>query len=134
MFLEKLSSENQSSFLQLAYCAIMSDSDLAVQRKKILSDYCREMGLPGAYPAEPINVDSVIAKMAVDTSVMEKNIIIIELIALVCKDGIYDQREQNFVKKVADAFNINSDKLHKIKDLLDDYSMIFKGLNKLIVE
>lgn len=103
-------------------------------RKKTLFAYCREMDVNENIPDTPETFDELVKLIDDETSAEEKNIYILEVLALVRSDGTYDKKEQEFMKKLAYGLGFLDDALVKYNNLLEKYLEIGKELYAAITE
>ena len=100
MFLMLLKEENKERFLKVCVYAAMSNEIFAEEEKLMISAYCREMNIAEHIPETTAEFDAFIPELAENTDSKEKNIILLETLALIRSDGIYDDREQAFMKSL----------------------------------
>lgn len=134
MFLSRLNEGTKESFLKLCVHASLSNGVFAMEEKDILFAYCREMNVNEKIPDTPETLEELITKISNETSDEEKNIYILEILALMKSDGIYDEKENEFMKKLALGLGFSEDVLIKYNNLLEKYLEIEKELYAAITE
>ena len=134
MFLNRLNETTKESFLKLCVHASLSNGVFAKEERETLFAYCREMNVKENVPDTPETFEELIKKINEETSTEEKNIYILEILALIKCDGIYDEKEQEFMKKLAYGLGFSDAILAKYNNLLDKYLKIEKELYTAIIE
>lgn len=134
MFLNRLSEVTKESFLKICVYASLSNEMFADEEKETLFAYCREMNVPESIPDTPESFDELIKKINSETNNEEKNIYLLETLALIKSDGIYDEKEQEFMKKLTNGLGFSDDVLDKYNKLLEKYLEIGKELYAAITE
>lgn len=134
MFLKYLEEENKKRFLQLCVHAAYADEILEEAEQEMMREYCREMNIPEVIPNRDIALEKVLNEIKDNSNHKEKNIIILELLGLLKADGVYDEREKVFLKKVVDAINMKEDTVKNIEKFLDEYIEICAKLYTLIAK
>lgn len=105
-----------------------------MEEKDTLFAYCREMNVNEKIPDTPETLEELITKISNETSDEEKNIYILEILALMKSDGIYDEKEKEFMKKLALGLGFSEEVLIKYNNLLEKYLEIGKELYVAITE
>lgn len=134
MFLNQLNEVTKESFLKLCVHAALSNGIFANEEKETLYAYCREMNVKENIPDTPETLDELLEKINGETSDKEKNIYILEILALIKSDGIYDDKEREFMKKLAYRLGFSEETLVKYNNLLEKYLEIGKELYEAITE
>ena len=134
MFLNRLNEATKESFLKLCVYAALSNGIFAEKEKEILFAYCREMNVNEIIPDTPETFEELITKINSETNAEEKNIYILEVLALIKSDEIYDEKEQEFMKKLAFGLGFSDDVLVKYNNLLEKYLEIGKELYAAITK
>ena len=65
-------------------------------------------------------------------SLKEKKIVLLEILALIKCDGVYDKKEKEFMEKIISKFGFEDIALDEYNDLLEKYMQIGKELFELI--
>ncbi len=134
MFLNRLNETTKESFLKLCVHASLSNGVFAEKEKETLFAYCREMNVHENIPDTPETFEELVKIINGETSNEEKNIYILEILALIKSDGIYDEKEQEFMKKLANGLGFSDEILAKYNNLLGKYMEIGKELYAAITE
>ena len=134
MFLSYLGEENKERFLKLCVHAALSNGVFAKEEKEIIGTYCREMNIPVKVPDTQESIETLFYDISENASDAEKNIIVLEILGLIKSDGVYDEKEKSFMKKLVDGINAKEEVLSKMNSLLDIYTVVFKELYATITE
>ena len=132
MFLMLLKEENKERFLKVCVYAAMSNEIFAEEEKLMISAYCREMNIAEHIPETTAEFDAFIPELAENTDSKEKNIILLETLALIRSDGIYDDREQAFMKSLTVGLGLPLSKLDDYLVILDKYNEMAKEMLQAI--
>lgn len=122
MFLKRLNEPSRLSFLSIATALAGSDGFFSGEEQSLMNQYAQELGIEtlSEVPTS-VEVDREIAHIADLTSLEEKRVILIELIALANADARFASEEESLLKKVAQAFGVDLEEYHRCIELLDQY-------------
>lgn len=134
MFLNYLKERNKENFLKLCVYAAVSNGVFATKEEEMLGAYCREMNMPQNIPDTSDSLEYVLADIVEHTDELEKNIIVMEILGLVKIDGVYDDKEKDFMKNLIDGLMVKECLLNKMNSLLDIYTVVCKELYATITE
>lgn len=134
MFLNRLNEATKENFLKVCVHASLANGIFADEEKDTLFEYCREMMVSEVIPDTPETFNELVSKINGETSNEEKNIYILEILALIKADGVYDDMEQEFMKKLAIGLGIKEDVIEKYNVLLEKYIEVGKELYAAITE
>lgn len=134
MFLNYLSEESKEDFLKLCVYASLANEEFAEEEKEMLKEYCKEMNIPDHIPGTEDSVEVVLENINKNAGITEKKIIVLELLGVVKADGLYDDAEQEFMKKLVGKLEMNEDIMKHLNSLLDIYTVICKELYTTIME
>ena len=101
MFLTYLKDVNKEKFLEICVHAALSNGVFAEEEKETLAAYCREMNVDVHVPETRETFEALLSTLSDTASQAEKNIIVLETLALVKSDGVYDDKEQAFMSQLA---------------------------------
>jgi hypothetical protein len=132
MYLNRLDKEKQELFLELALHAAWEGEDFAREEKQLIDIYCSEMNLPKSDYKKKMKLEEVLERLREKCSKTEKNIILIEITALVMCDEVYDSGEQEFMQKVIDVFGFDDDKLQKTMAAVRELTKCYAALNEIV--
>ena len=132
MFLMLLQEENKERFLKVCVYAAISNEIFAEEEKLMLFAYCREMNVNEHMPEITGEFEAFIPELTENTDIKEKNIILLETLALILSDGIYDEREQAFMKSLTVGLGLPLSKLDEYLILLDKYNEVAKEIRQAI--
>ncbi len=113
MYLSRLSDEMKEVFLDLSIYAAKSNDEVSDVEKLAIDAYCREMELPEPDYVAKKSFEDNLAILASCTK-EEKNIVFIEILALLGADDIYDALEKEFIQKLQDKLAFEKGKLFEI--------------------
>ncbi len=114
MFINSLSSVQQSAFLSIANQLVSIDGDVDKSERVLMRLYKSQMNV-GVVEVEclfeslPLIFDDHKSKM----------VLIIELIGLACVDGDYDRDEKAFLLEVSGILDINNAKVVKCEEWVE---------------
>lgn len=132
MFLNSLNPTEKDNFMKLAVAVIKADGVVEESEKQILSAYANEMQIPVCNFDEQVDNDSIIKKIAMDSTPQTKRIVFLELLALAFADGNYAAEEKALVQQLADAFEIDKAFIEKAIKLEDSYIAAYMSLVNLV--
>ncbi|NMF07955.1 hypothetical protein ACUH7Y_25830 [Clostridium beijerinckii] len=132
MFLRKLSKEKGEMFLQLSVHAALTNNDLTIEEKEIISEYCEELGIKDYKIEIKTDLDRLLNEIKESSTEEEKNIIVFEIVALIMADREYDDKEHEFIKSVKDKLDISDDKLNTMFELIKELMNVYEGISKVI--
>ncbi|TYQ15703.1 UNVERIFIED_CONTAM: hypothetical protein Cloal_2186 [Acetivibrio alkalicellulosi] len=132
MYLSQLDLKKKELFLDLSIHGAMSNNNFAQEQKSIVDAYCNEMGLPKSNYSTKRDLDSVLIEIKDICSPREKNIVLIELMALILGDGIYDTMEKEFVKKIQNIFQVSDEKIEEVILSINNLMDTYKALDDII--
>ena len=124
----------KENFLKLCVHAALSNYVFADEEKKMLFEYCREMNVQEKVPDTPETFEELIKKINNETSSKEKNIYILEILALIKSDGVYDEKEKEFMKKLTNGLGFSEEVIDKYNRLLEKYLEVVRELYDAIAE
>jgi len=128
MFLNQLERKNKEAFLKICVLAALSNGVFAQEEKEMIGAYCREMNIPENIPDCSETLEDVLKELAISTSNKEKNIILLEILGLVKSDGIYDEKEVDFMEKLSKGLDVKEGTLTKLNALLEIYTVVYKEI------
>lgn len=134
MFLSQLKESNKEDFLKVCVFASLCNEVFADKEKEMLYAYCREMNIKEHIPEISEKFEELLEKICNKTNEKEKNIYILEILALVKADGHYDNQEQEFMKHLVEGFGLTLDVLNTYEELLNKYSLIEKEMWVMITK
>ena len=126
MFLKLLNVDAKEKFLKLCVFASNSNGFLENEERLLIFEYCREMNL------KEESFEDLMSEMNDVMSLKEKKIVLLEILALIKCDGVYDKKEKEFMEKIISKFGFEDIALDEYNDLLEKYMQIGKELFELI--
>lgn len=134
MFLNYLKEDNKEYFLKVCVHAALSNGIFAEEQKETLDSYCREMNVEVHTPDTQESFLDLLKLVSKNTTSAERNIFVIETLALIKADGIYDEKEKSFMTELVKGLNVSESELERFSELLDKYIEIGKELYTGIIE
>ncbi len=98
MLLNKLQDENKELFLRLEMLLVNIDGKYCDSERRLVEQHCREMGIQPIEYDKTVTIEKIAETINREMSVEERKIIFIELITVAIIDGVYDEREKEFVE------------------------------------
>ena len=98
MLLNKLQDENKELFLRLEMLLVNIDGKYCDSERRLVEQHCREMGIQPIEYDKTVTIEKIAETINREMSVEERKIILIELITVAIIDGVYDEREKEFVE------------------------------------
>lgn len=120
MFLNQLTPIEKDSFLSLSVHAANSNGEFAAEEEEMIEEYCREMGVPFFNAKNVDSIENIIDtfKEAEDS---HKKIVLLEILGLLFADGVYDEKEENFVKEYAKKIGLAEAVVEEQTKLIIEY-------------
>lgn len=78
--------------------------------------------------------EQLLEELKTSTTQKERNIIVLETLALIKSDGIYDDKEQSFMASLVSGLNVSKATFEKFNKLLEKYTEIGKEMYEAIIE
>lgn len=129
MFLILLNEEQKKVFLKLAHHLALCDENLHEKEREYLSFYQYEMQINH----EEVTNDLPIQKLdEIFTDELSKNILLTELIILANSDGIYSEKEKDFIKQISNVLHINDAELEILETWSKSFISILEHGKKLM--
>ena len=108
MFLNELNKKEANAFVNLVEKLSKVDKVYSECEKELISNYIEELYLP-TEGREVLTVESAVKELN-DSTHRIKNIIYFELLGVALLDGLYEEKELEFLNKLAVSFNISKEK------------------------
>lgn len=134
MFLSYLKDTNKENFLKVCVHAAISNGIFAEEEKEMIDAYCREMSIEVHVPDTQEPFSELMQTILDNTTPKERNIFVLEILALVKSDGVYDDKERMFMKTFIKGLNVSESDLSKFEELLAKYTEIGKELYAAITK
>lgn len=128
MFLKELRSNNKELFLQLSIHAALSNNIIEDIQKDVLNLYCEEIGINNYELEVKMDLDEILEKINTDTTYREKKIIILEIMALIMSDSVYDLDEKKFMEDIIKKLDISDEVLEEAINLVNKFNLIFNDM------
>ena len=105
MFLNRLSQEEKSAFLELAHHIARSDNDFSEDQKSIIAKYCMEMQMEDIkYDEDSFDIYTTLDYIQNPRS---RKIVLLEIMALIYADDFLHEGERKVLEKVLEEFGLN---------------------------
>lgn len=135
MFLNVLKDQNKELFLELCLHLSNSDGVFADSEKEVLKAYCKEMEITEKTDLSMRPLENVVSILNNNANLVEKKIVIMELLALAYVDGIYDENEKEEMNIIISGLEFSENQVKEIIELLNKYINICDEIkNYLCVE
>lgn len=134
MFLNLLQENNKELFLKICVHASLANEIFAEEEKEMIYAYCREMNIAEHIPDEVEEFEQIVGSLVMQADDVEKKIIILEILGLVKADGIYDEKEKRFMRKLLEGMKVQTDVLGRFNSLLEIYLAVCKELRSAVCE
>lgn len=128
MFLKELKSNNKELFLQLSIHAALSNNIIEDTQKDVLNLYCEEIGINNYELEVKMDLYEILEKINADTTYREKKIIILEIMALIMSDSVYDLDEKKFMEDIIKKLDISDEVLEEAINLVNKFNLIFNDM------
>lgn len=105
MFLNRLSEEEKTGFLELAHHVARSDNDFSEDQKAIIEKYCMEMQMEDiVYDEDTFDIYTTLDKIQNHRS---RKIVLLEIMALIYSDDFLHEGERKVLEKMLEEFDLN---------------------------
>ena len=105
MFLNRLDHDEKNSFLALAHHVARSDAEFSSEEITVIARYCMEMQIDDIdYDEDQFDLDQILSQFKSDS---HRNIVLLELTALVYADERLAAKEQRLLDKLVERFDMN---------------------------
>lgn len=131
MFLNELKSNEKELFLKLCVHAANANGLFVGEEKEMIRAYCSEMQITMPSVIEQTGEEAIISDLK-SASKKSKNIIILEILGLLQADNVVDEKERDFLKRVADGVGVDMDMVSSIENLLDEYKSVTRRIYEAI--
>ncbi len=129
MFLRELSKKEKEAFISLSVYVSKSNGFFAEEEKKKMEEYCREMEIPLFEMDNVISLEEIVDVFK-NSNLHIKKVVLLESLGLVYADGLYDEKEKNFIKEYAEKIGLTYDIVEEqttvIKEYLDALTKVYK--------
>lgn len=132
MFLGLLNKGTKDLFLELSIHTALANRVLATEEEEIILQYCNEMNIPMKEIKKTMDEETLVSKLSNDISIVEKRIVIIEIVALVLADEVYDEEEKDFLIKLVKSMGLDAKDLEEASNLVKRFNNIFEEMNNFI--
>ncbi len=127
MFLNQLDRDEQEMFLSLSVHLAEANGEFASEERKMIEEYCKEMGIVFFDSNHIKPMDEVVATFK-DKDTVIKRIVLMEALGLAYADGEYDDQEMSFVSDFATKIGLDEVEQIKQEELLKKYLDVMKEM------
>ncbi|WP_022776827.1 hypothetical protein [Butyrivibrio sp. AE3009] len=126
MFLHLLRDDEKEAFIDLARLAAAANGSISDEEDIMIEQYCAEMGisLPMSHAR---TLDGVLACFA-ESDTMSRKVVIMEIIGLLFSDGDFDEKEMQFIEKIADSLEVSRDHVREMIELTGRYINVLQDI------
>ena len=105
MFLNRLNTDEKTAFLALAHHVARTDADFSSEERIIIAKYCMEMQIDDIdFDEAAFDLEAVLNRFQ---NRSHRNIVLLELMALVYADGRLAAQEQSVLDSLITYFDMN---------------------------
>lgn len=98
------------------------------EQKEALDTYCREMNVEVHMSDTQESFFDLLKLVLENTTSAKSNVFVLETLALIKADGVYDEKEKSFMIQLINGLELSEFELLKFSELLDKYIEIGKEL------
>ena len=132
MFLNQLNENEKELYLELCAHAVMADDVFAPDEMESIALICYELMIPNHMPDNDEPVQDILDKLNLIASKQQKNIMILELILLLKKDGTLDAAETDFLEQVRVGLEVSEEKFTSLFGLANIHLVLQRELTLAI--
>ena len=132
MFLNQLNEKEKELYLELCAHAVMADDVFAPDEMESIALICHELMIPNHMPDNDEPVQDILDKLNLIASKQQKNIMILELILLLKKDGTLDAAETDFLEQVRVGLEVSEEKFTSLFGLANIHLVLQRELTLAI--
>ena len=132
MFLNQLNENEKELYLELCAHAVMADDVFAPDEMESIALICHELMIPNHMPDNDEPVQDILDKLNLIASKQQKNIMILELILLLKKDGTLDASETDFLEQVRVGLEVSEEKFTSLFGLANIHLVLQRELTLAI--
>ncbi len=132
MFLNQLNENEKELYLELCAHAVLADDVFAPDEMESIALICHELMIPNHMPDNEQPVQDILDNLNLIASKQQKNIMLLELILLLKKDGVLDAAETVFLEQVRIGLEISPEKYSALFALANIHLVIQKELTLAI--
>ncbi len=123
MFLDRLNDEQKVMFLDLAVYAAQTNGVIEESEKRMLMQYCKEMGV-AFYDVSGLHELEAVKKCFSNASDVIKRIVVLELLGLCNIDGEFDSIESAFAEDFSKDIGVSEEDYLKLVKDIEEYTTI----------
>lgn len=131
MYLNRLSPEQKTIFLDICIHAANANNDFANEEKLYIRQYCEEMQLEVRYETNS-DIKELIPRLVRISTKEELKMITVELMGLLLSDHYYDNFEKEFMNYFSKEVELTSQEIQQITDAFNELNVLYEKFNKII--
>ncbi len=131
MLLANLTDGEKYAFLSLAVQAAKANDIVSSEEHKAIEGYCKEMGIAFFDLQNTPPLDEIYDVFS-QSSNQSKKIVLMEIIGLMYADGVYDNKEQDFVLSVAKNLGLTDKDVFELNALVEKYILVTNDITDYI--
>lgn len=132
MFLNNLSNEQKTQFVELAIKAAESNGIVALEQKNMLKCFALEMNITPVYKTDRA-LEEILDNLVKISSEKELKIILFEILGIIISDSAFDDSEKEFVKYMVERCNMNLGLVDKMIELLNAYANVYQEIVDVVL-
>ena len=129
MFLNSMSNEEKTLFLELAYKLANIDGDYAEEEEEIINSYKAELGIFDI--GDTGSIDDIIDFFATRNETVKK-IVLFELYGMICADNQIVDAEKVFFEKLRNKFQIPEYLVDRIIEVADELQEVYDKVYEIL--
>lgn len=131
MFLIELSDIEKEAFVSLCYHASMSNGYVDEDESLVIKSYCQEMNIDYVSCDNAMPMEEA-CNVFIASSDKIKKIVIFEILGVMLADGIYDEKEKEYVSTLSRRINVSTEVMNELTVLIEDYMECVKRISSTI--
>lgn len=132
MLLGYLNDNCKEDVMDLAIYVALANAVLEKNEEESLEQYFRELGIEKREISARNSLEKTIKNVCECTSLIERKMIVFELTAMACVDGVCDDMEQRLLEQICEAFEIHISEIESMKLMVSKLYKIYIEIAELI--
>ena len=132
MFLNLMNKPQKELFMELAIKAAEVNGVVELEEKNMLKAYAIEMQIHARYKTER-ETEEILNSLLEITCEKERRIIVFEILGMMFSDGVYDEKEEQFVKYISDKAGMSIDDIMNMISVLKEYEKVYKKICDVVM-
>lgn len=132
MFLNQLTLGEKEAFIELSHLVVHCDGIVCDEEKQMLNMYLREMDMENSdYMARHLSLEKILDSFQNERT---KNIVFIEILALLFADSKFDEKEIEVLDKIKRHFRFSQEKYKRFKEWVNKMNSFYAEGYRLVNE